>query len=168
MTFELKTLSPEAVPRALAKAERYRLLNEPGEAESICLDALQIDPENNDAMVMLLLALTDQFHDEVATAASDAMKLVERLRNPYERAYYTGIVWERRAKAQLRRGSLGLGPQVYAWLREAMSWFEQAEAIRPSGNDDPLLRWNCCARLLMRDQRLAPASEERGEPLFLE
>ena len=37
MEFQLKTLSPEAVPRALAKAERYRLLNEPGEAESICL-----------------------------------------------------------------------------------------------------------------------------------
>lgn len=50
MNFELKILSPEAVPRALAKAERYRLLNDPGEAESICLDALRAAPHNQEAM----------------------------------------------------------------------------------------------------------------------
>ena len=168
MTFELKPLSREAVPRTLAKAERYRLLNEPGEAESICLDALQVDPDNNDVRAMLVLALTDQFDDDLATLAREALKVAEQLHDPYERAYYTGIVWERKAKAQLRRGSLGVGPRVYGWLREAMLWFEQAEAIRPAGNDDALLRWNCCARLLMRDERLAPAAEEREEPLFLE
>ena len=168
MMFDLKILSPEAVPRALAKAERYRLLNEPGEAESICRDALRVDPDNNDAMIMLVLALTEQFDDQSAHAASDAIAVARQLRDPYERAYYTGIVWERKAKAQLRRGSLGLGPQVYAWLREAMDCYDQAEAVRPSGNDDTILRWNCCARLLMRDDRLMPASEERGEPLFLE
>jgi hypothetical protein len=168
MTFELKTLSPEAVPRALAKAERYRLLNEPGEAESICRDALQADPGNNEAMVTLVLALSEQFDDDSAALTGDALTVAEQLRDPYERAYYLGIVWERKAKAHLRRGSLGIGPQVYAWLREAMDRYEQAEALRPPGNDDPLLRWNCCARLLMRDARLAPVSEERGEPLFLE
>jgi tetratricopeptide (TPR) repeat protein len=168
MMFDLKILSPEAVPRALAKAERYRLLNEPGEAESICRDALRVDPDNNDAMIMLVLALTDQFDDHSAPVAGDAVNVARQLRDPYERAYYTGIVWERKAKAQLRRGSLGLGPQVYAWLREAMDCYDQAEAVRPSGNDDTILRWNCCARLLMRDDRLMPASEERGEPLFLE
>src|ERR1700680_630981 len=104
MTFELKILSPEAVSRALAKAERYRLLNEPIEAESICLDALQVDPENNDAMVTLLLALTDQFGEALPRAVSEALQLVERLRDPYERAYYTGIIWERRATAHLHRG----------------------------------------------------------------
>src|SRR5438445_13610084 len=79
MTFELKTLSPEAVPRALAKAERYRLLNEPGEAESICRDALQAEPENQDAVVTLLLAVTDQFDDEAATAVGDAWKCAEQI-----------------------------------------------------------------------------------------
>jgi hypothetical protein len=168
MMFDLKILSPEAVPRALAKAERYRLLNEPGEAESICRDALQVDPDNNDAMIMLVLALTDQFDDQSAPVAGEAVRVAGELRDPYERAYYTGIVWERKAKAHLRRGSLGLGPQVYAWLREAMDCYDRAEPMRPAGNDDTLLRWNCCARLLMRDSRLTPASEERGEPLFLE
>jgi hypothetical protein len=169
MEFQLKTLSPEAVSRAIAKAERYRLLKEPIEAESICLDALQIDPENHDALITLLLALTEQFVDDVPSAVTEAFGVVERLRDPYEHAYYSGIVWERRGKAQLHRGGLGLGPQVYACLREAMTWYERAEEIRPAGNDDPLLRWNTCARLIMRDQRLAPVSaEERGEPLFLE
>lgn len=169
MTFELKTLSPEAVSRALAKAERYRLLNEPVEAESICLDALQVEPDNNEAIVMLLLALTDQFSEDVPSAFSDALELVERLSDAYEHAYFLGIIWERRAKAQLHRGSIGLGPKVYACLREAMACYERAEAIRPPGNDDSLLRWNACARLIMRDQRLVPAAaDERGEPLLLE
>jgi len=169
MTFELKVLSPEAVSRALAKAERYRLLNEPGEAESICLDALRVEPDNNDALVTLLLALTDQFGEDVPSAFSDALQLAQRLGDPYEQAYYSGIVWERRAKAHLHRGSIGLGPQVYAYLREAMALYERAETLRPLGNDDSLLRWNTCARLIMRDQRLVPpAAEERGEPLLLE
>lgn len=116
----------------------------------------------------LLLALTEQFGEDVPSAVSEAFQVVERLRDPYEHAYYSGIVWERRGRAQLHRGGLGLGPQVYACLREAMTWYERAEAIRPAGNDDPLLRWNTCARLIMRDQRLTPMSEERGEPLFLE
>ena len=169
MIFELKTLSPEAVSRALAKAERYRLLNEPGEAESICLDALQVEPENHEALVTLLLALTDQFAEDRPSAVMEALQVAERLGDPYEHAYYSGIVWERRAKAQLHRGGMGMGPRVYACLREAMTWYERAEAIRPPGNDDPLLRWNTCARLIMRDQRLMPpVAEERREPLFLE
>jgi tetratricopeptide (TPR) repeat protein len=168
MEFELKTLSPEAVSRALAKAERYRLLNEPAEAESICLDALSIEPDNHEALITLLLALTDQFEEDIPMTVSEAFKVVERMSDPYERAYYSGIVWERRAKAQLHRGGLGRGPQVYGSLREAMTWYERAEAIRPAGNDDALLRWNTCARLIMRDQRLAPIADEREEPLLLE
>ena len=168
MTFELKTLSPEAVSRAVEKAERYRLLNEPGEAESICLDALRIDPDNRDALVTLLLALTDQFDTDAPAAVGGARRIVERMRDEYERCYYTGIVHERRAKAQLRLRVPGSGPRAYEWLREAMSWYERAEAIRPVGNDDALLRWNACARLIMRDQHLVPAVEERAEPLLLE
>lgn len=165
--FELKTLSPQAVTRALAKAERYRLLNEPGEAESICLDALQVEPDNQEALATLLLALTDQFTEDPA-ALDEAWRVAARLRDEYTRAYYTGIVWERRAKARLHKDGPTLGAQVYGWLREAMTYYERAEASRPPGNDDALLRWNACARLIMRDHRLVPAVEERGEPLFLE
>ena len=64
MQFEFKVLSLDAVPRALEKAVRYRLLNEPSEAESICLDVLEVDPDNEEAIATLVLALTDQFdHD---------------------------------------------------------------------------------------------------------
>ena len=59
--FELKPLHPDAVQAALARAERYRLLNEPSEAESICLDILAVEPDNQPARIMLLLSLTDQF-----------------------------------------------------------------------------------------------------------
>ena len=104
MTFELKTLTPDAVPRAIAKAERYRLLNEPGEAESICRDALQADPGNQDAVVMLLLSVTDQFDDDAAMAVVEAWKCAGELRNEYDRAYYSGIIWERRAKARRSDG----------------------------------------------------------------
>ena len=168
MQFELKSLSREAVSRTIAKAERYRLLNEPGEAESICLDALRIDPDNQEALVTLLLALTDQFDGDVPSAVGEAWRTVERLRGEYERAYYAGIICERRAKAHLRHVTPGCGPRSYEWLREAMTWYEKAEAVRPAGNDDALLRWNACARLIMRDRHLIPAHDERGEPLLLE
>ncbi len=165
--FELKTLSPDAVPRALAKAERYRLLNEPGEAESICLDALAVDPTNQEAVAMRLLALTDQF-DADATCVSEAWKTVGRLTDEYERTYYTAIIYERRAKALLRHATPRGGPRAYEWLREAMACYERAEALRPPNNDDALLRWNACARLIMSDHHLVPMSQEPAEPLLLE
>jgi hypothetical protein len=165
--FELKILSPEAVPRALAKAERYRLLNEPGEAESICLDALEVGPTNQEAITMLLLAITDQF-DTDPTRVSDAWKTLDRLTTEYERAYYSGIIHERRAKASLKHAKPRSGPRAYEWLREAMVYYERAETLRPPNNDDALLRWNACARLIMSDQHLVPMSEEPREPLLLE
>src|SRR5207247_1282312 len=85
--FELKPLTQEAIPKALEKAERYRLLKEPAQAESICLDVLQIDPGN-----------------------------------------------------------------------------QKAEAIRPAGNDDALLRWNTCARILTRNPHLQRGPEDHSEP----
>jgi hypothetical protein len=168
MTFELKTLSREALPAALEKAHLYRLLSESAEAESICRDVLEVDPDNQDALVTLLLALTDQFDTDPATAFADARNVAERLVDQYAHAYYTGVAYERRAKAQLRHNVPGGGPRAYEWLREAMARYEEAEAIRPAGNDDARLRWNACARLLMRDHDLAPEAEVREEPLLLE
>ena len=160
MEFTLKPLSPEAVPRALAKAERYRLLNEPGEAESICLDALEADPGNQEALVTMLLALTEQFDEDATAALTRARACAERIQSDYERAYYTGIVWERRAKARIKRGVPDCGPRAYEWLREAMTWYEKAESQRPAGNDEAILRWNTCGRILARYPQLQPGTEE--------
>src|ERR1700758_3877176 len=99
---ELKSLHKEAIPAALEKAERYRLLNEPGEAESICLDILNVDPENELALITLLLALTDRFEKGYGVSDTQTKELLARMKSDYERAYYTGIVAERRGKAKLR------------------------------------------------------------------
>ena len=167
--FQLKPLSKNAIPAALAKAERYRLLNEPGEAESICLDVLQIDPGNQDALVMLILALTDQFPEELPSSRSAparATDLVARLAGEYDRLYYAGIIRERRAKAVLHRDRYAATGTAAEWLREAMGFFERAEAVRPADNDDAVLRWNACARLLQHLPQTQP--EPREEPIQLE
>lgn len=161
--FSLKPLHRDAVDSALAKAERYRLLNEPGEAESICLDVLDIDPANGPARIALLLALSDQFVED-PKAYTRAREVLGSLGSEYDRAYYGGIVAERRAKAQLLRHGGG----AYDWLMDAMKCYERAEALRPPGNDDALLRWNACVRFLERHPNLRPGTEERTEIEMLE
>ena len=160
---DLKSLSKEAIPAALEKAERYRLLNEPGEAESICLDILKTDPENQQAIVILLLALTDRFEKGYGVSDTQWKELLGRVKGEYERVYYTGIVAERRAKTKLRQNTPDCRFQAYDLFREAMSWFEKAEAIRPPGQDDALLRWNTCARIIARNNLVAREPEGRIE-----
>lgn len=159
---KLKSISREGIPRALEKVERYRLLNEPEEAESICLDILQIEPENQPALIALLLSLTDQFDRKIPDAS--IQELLGRLRGEYEQAYYTGIICERKAKVYLKRHSRGTG-LVTNWLREAMKWFEKAEAVRPPGNDDAVLRWNSCARIIM-ERNITADAEASFEPML--
>lgn len=159
--FKLKPISKDAIPRALEKAERYRLLNEPKEAESICLDILQVDAENQQALITLLLALTDQFEATSPQSGlrARAREILPKLGAEYERAYYAGIIHERKARSQLNSGFLGASSLAYEGFREAMAWYEKAESIRPPGNDDAALRWNCCARAIM-EHRLVPGQEE--------
>ena len=116
--FELKPLSPDAIPRALAKAERYRPLNEPGEAQSICLDVLAAEPENQEAARTMVLALTDQFGSD-SSLVREALATIAHLHDKYDRAYYTGIVHERRAKAHLAQHTPRGGSRIYEWLQQA-------------------------------------------------
>src|ERR1700682_2214566 len=160
---DLKPLSKEAIPAALEKAERYRLLNEPAEAESICLDVLKADSENQEAIVTLLLALTDRFEKGYGVSDTQAKELLARIKSEYDRAYYAGIVAERRAKTKLTQNTPDCRFQAYALFDEAMTWFEKAEARRPAGNDDALLRWNTCARIVERNKLVPRGEEERIE-----
>src|SRR5229473_1769129 len=159
---ELKPLSQEAIPAALEKARQYRLLNEPAEAESICLDILKTEPENQQALITLLLAVTDRFGKGYGVSDIQAKELLARVKGEYERAYYSGILAERRAKAKLAQGTPGSKFYAYDGFREAMSCFEKAETVRPPGNDDALLRWNTCARIITQN-KLVPREEDRVE-----
>ncbi len=161
--FELRPLSAAAIPAALAKAERYRLLNESGQAESICQDVLAIDPDNQDALAMMILAITDQFRDEgTAVHVGRAERLVPGLRDAYTQAYYGAIINERRARAAL---DAGRATMAYEWLLGALHGFDRAIGLRPAGNDDAVLRWNACVRAL---QHLpAPAQADRAESAIM-
>jgi hypothetical protein len=164
MQFELMSLSPEGIPDALEKAVRYRLLNEPSQAESICLDVLRIAPTNQTALVTLLLALTDQFGTEVT--ASRAKEVLEKIEGEYERAYYGGIIFERSARARLRDAHPGVAFKAYEEFTRAMRCYEKAQTLRVSGNDDSILRWNTCARTLMQHDELRPQPQERLESVL--
>jgi hypothetical protein len=166
--FELKRLSSAAIPSALAKAERYRLLNEPEEAQSICEDVLTTDPSNFDAVRILILALTDSFRDHNGEHVPKAQELVARLPSEYERAYYGGLIAERRARALIGGAGPGRALPAGDWLRQAMQLFERAEAVKPADNDDALLRWNACARMFQQHPELAMVDEERTAPVMLE
>ncbi len=147
--FELKTLSKEAVPAALERAKHYRLLNEPSAAESICLDILQIEPDNQENLITLVLAMSDRFGRDYSVGDTRIQHYLSQIYGEYEQPYYTGIVYERRAKAMLKRGEIGSESTAFELFRSAMNCFERAEAVRPAGNDDVILRWNGCARVIM-------------------
>jgi hypothetical protein len=155
---KLKTISKESIPEALSKAELYRFLNEPEESESICHDILAVDPENQTATRLLGLAITDEFTGDPSDRYMEAEQIFLRLTGTYEREYCLGLMLERRAKAQMRAGRPPHSTTVL--LQEAMYRFELAEKISPPNNDDAMLRWNRCARLLEALPAEIPAHHE--------
>lgn len=163
---ELKPISKDALPKALERAWRYRMLNEPFEAESICLDILAVDPEHQDARVTLILALTDQFPRHRAGLQEAARAQLAKLSDDYSRAYYGGIILERSAKARFWRGGPGTGPAVHEQLSHAMGLFERAAALRTPGNDEALLRWNTCARLINDHPEIRPDDALREQEML--
>ena len=162
---QLKRISPAGIEAALAKAERYRLLDEGWAAESICLDVLASDPANEAALIQLALARSDQFGDEVSSDYERAREPLERVRDAYKKAYYGGILCERRARAKLQSKVAGRGDMAWDWLHRAMALFAEAEQLRPPGNDEALLRWNTCVRLIERYQLTEPELEP-AEPVL--
>ena len=158
MHFDLKSISVQSIPEALKKVERYRLLNEPTLAESICLDILAIVPDHQQALISLLLARTDQF--DLQLPAKSAQEILTRIEGDYERDYYAGIIWERLAHARIRQGGAGGRASAYHALREAMAHYEKAIDFASPGNDDAILRWNTCARVIMQNPDVCPLPDE--------
>jgi hypothetical protein len=158
--FQLKPISEAAIARAVEKAERYRLLGEPEEAESICRDVLSVQKDNQPALVSLLLAITDQFGKHPEVLPIHAQKIARRLRGEYQRAYYSGILCERWVKANVHAGKTD---GMFGWIQEAMEWYRDAQAVSEPGNDDAVLRWNAVVRFLERNPQLQPREPEQGD-----
>lgn len=165
--FELKTLSTEAIPAALVKAKQYRLLNEPNEAESICLDILAISPDHQEALATLLLALTDKFSDSgLEPSFEQARQILERLDTSHCKSYYAGIIYERRAKYHLRQGGPGSGAVAFDWLSKAMAGYHEAMNSCDPDNQDAVLRWNSCIRIMNAYPEVRPIEAESAEMLL--
>lgn len=157
----LRRIHPAAVPAALERARTYRLLNEPAQAESICLDILAIEPAHQDALKTLIVALTDQFPHR-AGLVERATNRVRQLTGEYDRRYYSGLVLEREARAHLTKGmSASFAHDLFI---QAIAQYEQAEGVRPENNDDPILRRNGCIRT-MTAEGLEPMTEGSEQQL---
>jgi hypothetical protein len=163
--FDLKPLSRERIDAALAKAEHYRFLNQPSLAESICLDILNIDQSHQKANIVLLLALTDQFGSPASKSVKQVLVLANRLTDEYSRIYYTGIIHERQGSATLSAAKPGSEYDAYEWYSEAMGFYEKAEKVNKETSDDPILRWNTCARIIM-DHHLKERPSDTGEHML--
>ena len=162
MEHKLKTISTNGIAEALSKAQVYRYLQEPEESESICQDILAADPENQAALRLLGLSITDQFTGDMSDRYTEADTIFRRLTAPYAQHYYLGILSERRAKAQMRAGRPSY--VIVGLIEDAMRHFDEAEKLRPANNDESILRWNRCARLLEK----LPHGEVFESPSVLE
>jgi hypothetical protein len=162
---ELKTIKPEAVSSSLEMAKRYRLLGEPDESASICQDILAVAPDHQEVLITLLLALTDKFADNGLNPSFDkARQTVEKLDSGYCKSYYSGIVFERRAKYHLRKEEPGSGSLAYEWFVKAMEAFDQAMQGCDPDNQDAVLRWNSCALIINSRSDVGPDDIATSEP----
>ena len=163
---ELRPLNSEAIPAALEMAKSYRLLGEPDQAESICLDILDAEPGHQEALIILVLSLADRFSgDQMIPAFERARETVGRLDDQYCKSYYSGIIFERRARHHFGKGLPGSGAVAYEWYVKAMNAFGQALASCDPNNQDALLRWNSCARFINSHPELKP--DDAAEPNML-
>lgn len=163
----LKPLHKSAIPKALTRAKHYRLLNEPWQAESICRDILSVEPDNQSALLNLVLAKTDQFGTAKENTYSEAKRACAKLKDEYKRHYYRGIIEERRGKEALNRNTHRVKYIAYEHYRRAMEFFEEAEKIHPPGNEDAILRYNACSRRI-KEFNLRSAPDEGHIQPFLD
>ncbi len=164
---ELKPLPKEAVPEAHEKAKHYRYLGASWQAESICRDILETDPDNQEVINTLVLAITDQFESFARTSPAYALEMANKLTDPYKAEYCKGLIYERRAIATYKRNLEGGGSMAYTHFERAMQHYENAEKHEPGDKKVSILRWNACARFI-NQFKLSPPTEETGVEPFLD
>ncbi|MCX4187670.1 hypothetical protein [Methylophaga sp. OBS4] len=159
MDLTLHDIHADSIDLALDKARQYRSLLEPEIAESICLDILHIDPDNQQALVLYILALSDQLHHAgKKTQVKSIEDAVEKLHSEYQRYYYTGLLHERRARFMLTQSMARVF--AYDYFIEALQFYQMAEQIRPEHNDESILRWNSCIRTIEKE-KLKPRPDSK-------
>lgn len=156
---ELKPLMSEAIPEALEKARHYRLLNEPWQSESICLDILRTDPDNQQVLVTLILAKTDQFEGFSKSDMDQALEAAGRVTSDYEREYCRGLIHERQGIAICKSPMPRSGFIAHGMLMQALNHYEKAEKLQIGTNMEAVLRWNAVIRFI-EQQNLRPAPKE--------
>lgn len=164
---KLKPLSKDSIPKALIRAKHYRLLNEPWQAASICKDILKVDANHQLALLYLILAITDQFGSESSSSeATEAKELCKQLNSEFEQKYYRGIISERMGKTTLARDTPRAQYIAYEHYRIAMEFFEEAEKIQPDDNQDAILRWNACARVIQEEKLIRSSDDNHVQPFL--
>jgi tetratricopeptide (TPR) repeat protein len=153
--YELKRLSPKNLAAALERAKHYRDLNQPEEAESICRDILDIEEEHQEALKTLGLAQTDRFVRSWHSLFDEAVATFRRLSSEYDRVYYTGVAWERLAKAHLDANQAHNAAHAF---EHALEQYELAMKLKAE-EGDPILRWNRCVRALREHPEIVRALE---------
>lgn len=166
MELNLHDIHTDSIELALDKARQYRSLLEPEIAESICLDILHIDPENQKALVLYILALSDQLHHAgKKTQVQSIEEAIQKLQSRYQQHYYTGLLHERRARFMLTQSMARVF--AYDYFIEALQSYQKAEKIRPEHNDESILRWNSCIRTIEKE-RLKPRPDSKDARLDME
>ena len=162
--FSLRPISASAVPKAIKKAEHYRLLNDAEQAESICLDILAVDPGDEQALVVLILAITDQFGRSGGPSVNVALaEYLKRARRPVPAQLLRGP--GRRAQARGPRSASQSGSSfAYDGFADRDGVLREGERHPPADDDEAILRWNACVRTIER-AHLEPRPAEDRAPL---
>ncbi|HIC40565.1 MAG TPA: hypothetical protein EYO74_04090 [Piscirickettsiaceae bacterium] len=147
----------DAISTVLDKARQYRSLREPDLAISICIDVFAVDADNQDALVIYILALTDQYsHQHGKLQPKKVTEAIARLTSEFHKIYYTGIFLERKARSLLKNPMSE--SFAYEGLMEAIAKYEMAEKMAPKHCADPILRYNSCLRTIEKEN-LKPRAE---------
>ncbi len=155
---ELHKIHPEAVDHSLEKARQYRSLLEPEMAISICLDIFAVDKNHQPALIVYILALTDSLAKSgMKKPDKFILDAIKRLDTKYNRFYYEGIFYERKARGLIAHHTMSKS-FAYRLLLDAMACYEKAEKLSDSANDDAVLRYNSCARVI-ENEHLEPRQD---------
>ena len=154
---EYHKIDKDSIEDVLERAKQYRSLLQPDMAISICLDIFAVDEKNQEALIIYILALTDQLsQSESKVHHKKITDSIQKLDSKFLQHYYSGIFLERQARSLLKH-SMSRSFAYDAFI-EAISEFEIAEKMAPPHCADPVLRYNSCVRTIKKEN-LQPRQE---------